>query len=136
MRTYCNPHPKPNPNPVTPTPTPTLRQTRYEDRGDGGTFKKRGDVYFQKQRPESDGAAAAAEGAAATAAAADGGAGYSFRHPRSEDSAPRQRRGTKGGAPSPHARSDPSYKKVRPSGQRYPLLHALSVALLLSRHSL
>ena len=50
-----------------------------------------------------------------------------------EESAPRQRRGTKGGAPSPHARSDPSYRKVRPSGQRYPLLHAPSVALLLSR---
>jgi hypothetical protein len=114
MRTYCNPHPKPNPNPVTPTPTPPLRKTRFADRSDGGTFKKRGDYYFQKQRPESDDAAAVAEGAAATAAAADGGAGYEFRHPRSDDSAPRQRRGTKGGAPSPHARSDPTYRKVRP----------------------
>ena len=110
---------------LTPTPAPTLTLTRYEDRSDGGrnSRKKRGDIYFQRQRLESAGAAAsagdgaaaaAADGVAAAAAAGDGSSRFDFRHPRPDgEGSPRPPpRGGSRGAPSPHALSDPTYRKV------------------------
>ena len=97
----------------------------YRDDGGDNSRKKRGDIYFQRQRLEADAAVSEATSPASDAA-------YPFRHQRTDgEAAPR------GASKPPSATlSDPTHRRVRSFGQLYTILKRdLQVHTPCTRHA-